>query len=252
MSTQMANENESHFDLYKRTQARLMRSLTVAGITLLVGWGLWALHNQLIAKKPDWEAKYLFSVRQDLSSDLDNQTIPKALQDTFQNKGFSLSQESGDVNVAVVEKGVSWTIKDSGRGAKYVLRTEDKELKVSRSGISASASSGIAYGVPGLLAVVSLWGMFRIYNWPRFADFLIATEAEMSKVSWSSKSELKRATAVVLLTLFLLTAFLLSVDIVWSWFLEKIGVLRPPANVEQTMLDVESWRSIGDYLKLLV
>ena len=32
-------------------------------------------------------------------------------------------------------------------------------------------------------------------NMPRFADFLIAVEAEMNKVSWPSKAELIRSSA---------------------------------------------------------
>src|SRR5262245_19973254 len=84
--------------------------------------------------------------------------------------------------------------------------------------VAASEPLSIAYGIPLLVLAVAGWLLFRLYNWPRFVDFLIATEAEMGKVSWSSKEELKRATVVVLLTLFLLGAFLFSVDLVWSWF----------------------------------
>ena len=99
----------------------------------------------------------------------------------------------------------------------------------------------IAYGVPVGLAAVFGWLIFRVYNWPKFADFLIATEAEMTKVSWSTKDELKRATVVVLLALFMLGAFLYSVDVAWSWILEQIGVLQVPGKTEETLLD---WRSL--------
>jgi preprotein translocase subunit SecE len=149
----MANESESRFavttrelfslEFYKRNQGRLMRSLTVAGISLFLLWGLKSLSDQLVAlNKPP----------------------------------------------------------------------------------------AVAYGVPVALLLISGWMLFRLYNWPRFADFLIATEAEMTKVSWSSKEELKRATLVVLVTLFLLAGFLFSVDLLWSTFLEQIGVLQKPAK----------------------
>ena len=107
----------------------------------------------------------------------------------------------------------------------------------------------IRYGVPLGGGLFSAWAMFRAYNWPRFADFLIATEAEMSKVSWSTKSELKRATAVVLLTLFLLAGFLLSVDMAWSWILEKIGVLQVRTPEAKALLDDSILPTAWEYLK---
>ena len=170
----MANEGQSRFadtmrelfsfEMYKRSQGRLLRSLTAAGIGLILAWGLYSLSTQLKA---------------------------------------------------------------------------------------ANEPHSIAYGIPVGSAVVFGWMIFRMYNWPRFADFLIATEAEMTKVSWSSKPELKRATAVVLITLFLLAAFLLSVDFAWSWFLEKIGVLQvPKPKSEQAMLDGSTLRAAWDYLTM--
>ena len=172
----MANEGQSRFadtmrelfslEMYKRSQGRLLRTLTAAGIGLMLVWGLYSLATQLKA---------------------------------------------------------------------------------------ANEPQSIAYGVPFGLAVVFGWMIFRVYNWPRFADFLIATEAEMTKVSWSSKSELKRATAVVLITMLLLAGFLFSVDMVWSWFLEKIKVLKEPEAKklpEQALLDGRTWHAAWDYLTM--
>ena len=99
------------------------------------------------------------------------------------------------------------------------------------------------YWIPGILLAITGWGIFRVLNWPRFADFLIATEAEMTKVSWSTKDELIRATLVVLVTLVLLAAFLLVMDIVWSWVLERIGVLEVPKP--EAWLDWQSVPSAG-------
>ena len=69
--------------------------------------------------------------------------------------------------------------------------------------------------VPILLAVVTLWISWRVVNWPAFADFLIATEAEMNKVSWTTRRRLVQDTIVVLVTVFLFTAFLFFVDVLW-------------------------------------
>jgi preprotein translocase subunit SecE len=117
--------------------------------------------------------------------------------------------------------------------------------------VGLNEPTSIAYGVPVVLLAIAGWGLFRVYNWPRFADFLIATEAEMNKVSWSSKDELKRATVVVLCTLFLLAGFLFSVDVVWEWFLERIGVLQVQKktevvwNLDAIRLAWNSWKSLG-------
>jgi preprotein translocase subunit SecE len=70
--------------------------------------------------------------------------------------------------------------------------------------------------VPGLLLVVGLWVCFRIVCYPKFADFLIAVEAEMNKVSWPSRSELVRSSVVVLVTIFFLALVLFAYDVFWE------------------------------------
>src|SRR5262249_54145617 len=79
----------------------------------------------------------------------------------------------------------------------------------------------VRYTVPLVLLGLLLWVSWRIINWPVFADFLIATEAEMNKVSWTTRRRLFQDTIVVLVTVFLLTLFLFVVDVVWikvlSW-----------------------------------
>src|SRR5688572_30090500 len=62
--------------------------------------------------------------------------------------------------------------------------------------------------IPTLVAAVGSWIAFRAVNMPKFADFLIAVEAEVNKVSWPSRGELIRATIVVLFTLAALTLVL--------------------------------------------
>jgi len=50
-------------------------------------------------------------------------------------------------------------------------------------------------------------------NKPKAADFLIATESEMKKVSWSNKAELVGSTIVVVVTVFLLAVFIFVMDL---------------------------------------
>lgn len=80
----------------------------------------------------------------------------------------------------------------------------------------------ISFGVPGLLFAVGLWAAYRLVNVPAFADFLIAVEAEMNKVSWPTRTELIRSSLVVLITIFALAAVLFGFDALWSWIFRDV------------------------------
>jgi preprotein translocase SecE subunit len=71
------------------------------------------------------------------------------------------------------------------------------------------------YTLPLLLGVAALWFAWRVVNYPVFADFLVATEAEINKVSWTTRKRLVQDTIVVLTTVILLALFLLVVDLLW-------------------------------------
>ena len=105
-------------------------------------------------------------------------------------------------------------------------------------GVIITALTDIQYAVPVLLAALVFWFAWRAVNMPTFADFLVATEAEMNKVSWSSRKRLVQDTIVVLVTCVILTAFLLIVDLFWGWLLSQswIGVL-PPKSAQTSTVD---------------
>jgi preprotein translocase subunit SecE len=84
------------------------------------------------------------------------------------------------------------------------------------------ASPAVAWGVASAVLVAGLWFGFRIVNWPSFADFLIAVEAEMNKVSWPSRTELIRASMVVIVLMFGLTIVLFTYDFVLNWLLSRV------------------------------
>jgi preprotein translocase SecE subunit len=90
----------------------------------------------------------------------------------------------------------------------------------------------VQFTVPLLLAAAALWLAYRVVNLPVFADFLIATEAEVNKVSWPTRHSVIQDTVVVLTTVLLLTVFLFVVDIAWGWLLSRnvVGVLRVDPN----------------------
>jgi preprotein translocase subunit SecE len=91
---------------------------------------------------------------------------------------------------------------------------------------SIEYSPALRFGLPTLFLVILGWVIFRIIHFPPFAEFLIATEAEMNKVSWTSKEDLVRFTTVVLTTVVLMTVFLFMVDTLWTFMLRMIGVLQ--------------------------
>ncbi len=82
------------------------------------------------------------------------------------------------------------------------------------------------YGIPLAIAAGVVWLMFWVVNRPRSADFMIATEGEMKKVSWSSKREIIGGTKVVIATTLILAALLWAVDLAFGFFFGWIGVLR--------------------------
>jgi preprotein translocase subunit SecE len=78
--------------------------------------------------------------------------------------------------------------------------------------------------LPGLLLTVGIWIGYRTVNYPRFADFLIAVEAEMNKVMWPSQDELVRSSLVVIALLLTFAAMMFVFDLAWVWLFEMIGV----------------------------
>lgn len=90
----------------------------------------------------------------------------------------------------------------------------------------ADSQPMVQYGVPGVFAVIGAWAVYRLVNYPPFANFLIDVEGEMAKVSWPSSDEIKRATAVVLTTMITLSLVLFLYDLVWLRVLKLIGILQ--------------------------
>jgi preprotein translocase SecE subunit len=89
--------------------------------------------------------------------------------------------------------------------------------------------------LPVVLLLLGIWVSWRVVNWPVFADFLIATEAEMNKVSWTTRKRLVQDTVVVLVTVALLAVFLFVVDVMWIRILSNpvVHVLQVDLKEEQ-------------------
>jgi preprotein translocase subunit SecE len=78
------------------------------------------------------------------------------------------------------------------------------------------------YVTPLVVLAIGWWACFRIVNLPKFADFLISVEAEMNKVSWPDRSELWRASLVVIIVIFFLAGLLFTYDIILKAVMSKV------------------------------
>ena len=81
------------------------------------------------------------------------------------------------------------------------------------------------------IPIVFAAAMFALVWWVSFvsrtsSDFMIATEGEMKKVSWSSKREIIGSTKVVILFTLLMSLFLFAVDLVFIRLFHWIGILK--------------------------
>ncbi len=85
----------------------------------------------------------------------------------------------------------------------------------------------ITPGIPILVAVVLGVVAWRIvYVSRKSSDFMIATEGEMKKVSWSTRHEVVGSTKVVIMFTLLLAVALFVVDLVFQRAFSWIGVLK--------------------------
>lgn len=85
----------------------------------------------------------------------------------------------------------------------------------------------ITIGIPLAFAVV-LGSLAWRYSFAHAGtgDFMIATEGEMKKVSWSSRREIIGSTKVVILFTLAMAAYLFVIDLGFQRFFQWIGVLK--------------------------
>ncbi len=91
---------------------------------------------------------------------------------------------------------------------------------------NAGANGEMAVAIPAALVALGGWIAYRMVNLPSFADFLIAVEAEMNKVSWPTRSELIRSSLVVIFSILFLAVALYCYDTFWAFLLSRLGVMK--------------------------
>jgi preprotein translocase SecE subunit len=230
---------------YKPLQGLRVRRGTIFGILVLVAAGIYTLltHGTLQHGPRNWELNIPFTGRVEITNPGDGPNLePGALVDRM-----TLRAINGNLDPARYVK-----IYDTGSSKFKVgeivpreeFQAEVERLKrdnltppTSRDPVPASGQTvyaslillpSLPLTIPLLLLAAALWVAWRIVNMPIFADFLIATEAELNKVSWTTQRRLIQDTVVVLVTVVLMSAFLFLMDQGWrvllSW--KPIGVLQ--------------------------
>ena len=86
-------------------------------------------------------------------------------------------------------------------------------------------STESVYIVAGIIALLGIWFAFRIVNMPKVAEFLIAVEAEMVKVSWPNNKEVYVTTIVVIVVMMIFCVLLAVYDLIWHYLFHFLGVI---------------------------
>lgn len=218
--------------LYKRNQGRLARQLTAAGLGLLVIAGAYVLSQGPLSALDDQYYRVTISCPKEGGE-------KEAALDNLAAKHSLTRAESvlkGDHREVQYRVSTSWLWTPNAAMTEQARKDIDEFVAAARNELSLKPLRepdlghkrpvGVMLGVPLVLCVVFGWVIFRLVNYPKFAEFLISVEAEMNKVSWASKQELYRATIVVLSTMVLLGVVLLAYDTLWYHILQAVGVLR--------------------------
>jgi preprotein translocase SecE subunit len=252
---------------YKPLQGQRVRRGTIFGILVIVGAGIWTMlsHKTLERGPADWALNVPFTGKVTITDFGDARPyLEQGFPDYF--KAYAVAP--GEVRPLVVDRYELKKINAQVDPAQYVkvylqndasdefkvgsvvpreafnkeverLKAEGASPPVGRDPVPVSGGVHFAtltllpalrFTVPLLLLAASLWLAWRVVNMPTFADFLIATEAEMNKVSWTTQRRLVQDTIVVLVFVLLLSAFLFATDQVWRYSLswKPIGVLQIP------------------------
>lgn len=186
--------------IYKRHQGQYTRSLTALGLAVVLAGLCYYVFTLLVSyvhtDKPDLRSVKNLDDSWAFASAWPNEEAP-----VYRPGDPVTDKAMADLEEANVDR---WMFR-AARPVPYALY--------------------IHYGVPALVFFMGAVGIFNLVNRERFTDFLIATEGEMKKVSWSSKEELIGSTVVVIMTVVILAAIIYVADFVWTYGFVKVGVL---------------------------
>ena len=122
------------------------------------------------------------------------------------------------IALCVVVVCLSWLLVQTGALARPLFKATFEFVGIGTS-IGWLFLCLVLVGFSGLLA-------FALLNRPRWADFLISVQAEIDKVTWPSKAEVRKATVVVLILLVSMAVVIFLFDVIWQWVFKTIGFLQ--------------------------
>jgi len=248
---------------YKKNQGMRVRRGTIIGLLVLFGSGVFTLvnHKTLDRGPANWDLNIPFTGKVTITAKTVGDARP-LLESAFPAWG---SAEGGDKPLVIdryvlreinarldPERYVKIDNEAEKRPTRFadgeiVLRSiyekekliQEKEGETAPDVVAPTPAWGattfaslrmlpsVSLTIPLLLLALSIWFAWRVVNLPGFADFLIATEAELNKVSWTTRKKLYQDTIVVLVTVVLMAFYLFAMDQVWgrvlSW--RPIGVI---------------------------
>ena len=103
------------------------------------------------------------------------------------------------------------------------LATTTTTAPAAHGGTSAAVSSGYITLIIWIVVVGAIFGFLWQRGYlARIRDYCAETQEELKKCTWPSVDELKGSTVVVMLTIFLLGLFTVSVDWVLSMVIRLI------------------------------
>jgi len=84
----------------------------------------------------------------------------------------------------------------------------------------------VTYGevIPVIVFIFVMAAVVWMLNYPKFADFLIETEIEMSRVAWPTRSTVVGSSVVVIVTVIVMSVLLYLVDWGFLLILTKAGL----------------------------
>ncbi|HEC02134.1 MAG TPA: preprotein translocase subunit SecE [Phycisphaerales bacterium] len=95
-----------------------------------------------------------------------------------------------------------------------------RKLEAASWGLSNRATLWLATMVPAGLFLLLAFLIFWLVNKPSIADFMIAAEGEMKKVSWSSRQEITVSTIIVIVVVVIMATLLGTTDFGFRLFFD--------------------------------
>jgi preprotein translocase SecE subunit len=258
-------------DSFKQNQGSKIRRGTIMCLLILFGTGIMTLvrNDSLARNGSNWQIEIPYTGKVKINADKVGDALALLQSAGYKTDGellvsradFRMANSAIDPNlyikIGLLTGDSKYKIgeivsKDSFQEESRELIKNDRKpaesasLKIAEGTViyrSLILLPGVQFSGPILLIILALWVSWKVVNIPVFADFLIATEAEMNKVSWTTKKKLFHDTIVVLTTLVLMSVFLFAMDQFWRIFLTKAGVLRFGQDSVQknTSVDLKKW-----------